>query len=140
VKLIQLPQTAKLLQETKIFEIACTLLDVINIVPAAQQKPNSLIRQEPLEVFHGLSSLLGSISGGNSHLLTLLQSKIAQSPIPFIPMPRLMEVDGGLDPGSSPLKSARRLSLRSNQRRESLTYVSPDPIQLRSLGMSDWVT
>jgi hypothetical protein len=132
-------QSADVKQEMKVFEIASTLLDVINVVPAAQQKSTSLIRQEPRQVFHGLSSLLASMSDGNSHLLTLLQSKISQSQVPFVSIPRLMETDEEPVPETIPQLNTRSIPQRSDHDNNTLKYVPPDPIQLRGLGMSDWI-
>jgi hypothetical protein len=78
-------------QEIKLFEIANTLLDVINCVPAMSQDL-SLRTQTPRDVLHSLCCLLSSIRGDQSHGLTLLQSKIAESKVAFRPIPRVIEI------------------------------------------------
>src|SRR5271156_3169175 len=45
--------------EMKIFEIANTLLDVINCVPSLTFGDANLMTQGPRDIFHGLSHLLG---------------------------------------------------------------------------------
>jgi hypothetical protein len=90
-------------QELKIFEIANSLLDVINCVPSVTAFGSALMIQGPREIFHGLSSLLASLSGSNSRCLNLLQAKMAASSVPFLSIPRLVEVhdDNVASPDSS---------------------------------------
>jgi hypothetical protein len=92
----------------KIFEIANTLLDVINCVPSLTTNGSALMTQGPRDIFHGLSCLLASLSGGNSQSLTLLQGKMAESTVPFRPIPRFVEVhdDNIASPNSNELNSA----------------------------------
>ena len=80
-----------MIQEIKLFEIANTLLDVINCVPFMSQDL-SLRTQTPRNVLHSLCCLLSSIGGANSHNLIVLQSKVAESKIPFRPIPRVIEL------------------------------------------------
>jgi hypothetical protein len=87
--------------EAKIFEIANTLLDVINCVPSLTTSGSPLMTQGPRDIFHGLSRLLVSLSGGQLNLVSLLQGKIASSPAPFQPIPRLIELNDGFTIGPS---------------------------------------
>ena len=48
--------------------------------------------QGPRDIFHGLSCLLASLSGGQSKPLNLLQGKVAASTIPFQSIPRFLEI------------------------------------------------
>ena len=48
--------------------------------------------QGPRDIFHGLSCLLVSLGGSNSRSLNLLQGKMAASRVPFLPIPRFVEV------------------------------------------------
>ena len=131
-------------QEAKIFDIASTLLDVINVVPSPHRSSSALVTQEPREVFHGLSSLLASLSDGNSHLLTLLQSKMAQSPVPFVTVPRLLEVEEVVAVDMmSPERVPTAEPLPTNAVHQPTYSVRTPPSsssQIRGLGMSDWVT
>jgi hypothetical protein len=84
------------LQELKIFEIANTLLDVINCVPSLTVAKSALMTQGPRDIFHGLSCLLASLSGGQSKSLTLLQGKMAAANMPFQQIPRFIELKDDL--------------------------------------------
>jgi hypothetical protein len=95
------------MQEIKLFEIANTLLDVITCVPAMSQDL-SLRTQTPRDVLHSLCCLLSSIGGGQSHGLTILQSKIAESKVPFRPIPRVVEIKD--HPADSPPSNDRNSS------------------------------
>ena len=83
-------------QELKIFEIANTLLDVINCVPSLTFGQTKLMVQGPRDVFYGLSSLLASLSGGQSKSLALLQGKMAAAKVPVQQVPRLIEFEDDL--------------------------------------------
>lgn len=48
--------------------------------------------QGPRDVFHGLSCLLASLSGGQSKSLALLRCKMAAADVPFQQIPRFIEV------------------------------------------------
>jgi len=63
--------------------------------------------QGPRDIFHGLSYLLGSLSGGQSRSLALLQSKIAELKTPFVSIPRFVEIHDRAEtsPSSSDAKS-----------------------------------
>jgi hypothetical protein len=135
-------------QELKIFEIANSLLDVINCVPSVTTFGSALMTQGPRDIFHGLSCLLASLGGSNSRSLTLLQAKMAASNVPFLSIPRLVEVhdDNVASPNSneiiSPLSPgevdiepssrgwARPASLSAlNRRHESNESVSSSAVQ-----------
>jgi hypothetical protein len=80
-------------QELKIFEIANTLLDVINCVPSLTNAKSALMTQGPRDIFHGLSCLLASLSGGQSKALALLQGKMAAANLPSKQIPRFIELE-----------------------------------------------
>lgn len=58
----------------------------------------------PREIFHGLGCLLASLSGGVSKPLKLLQRKMAASSVPFLPIPRFVEIPDD-DPDSNEINS-----------------------------------
>ena len=90
--------------ELKIFEIANTLLDVINIVPTLSTQ-SYLARQAPRDIFHALSCFLAEIGSKESSTIVLLQSKIAESDAVLNAIPRLVEFDhctSSRDSGSFP--------------------------------------
>ena len=80
-------------QELKIFEIANTLLDVINCVPSLTIAKSALMTQGPRDVFHSLSCLLATLGGGQSKTLALLQGKMAAAKLPFQQIPRFIELE-----------------------------------------------
>jgi hypothetical protein len=82
-------------QELKIFEIANTLLDVINCVPSLTIAKSALMTQGPHDVFHSLSYFLATLSGGQSKTLALLQGKMAEAKLPFQQIPRFIELEEG---------------------------------------------
>lgn len=47
----------------------------------------------PQDIFHQLSCLLSDLSRGQSPIVALLQSKMAQSTVPMSPVPRLLELN-----------------------------------------------
>lgn len=47
----------------------------------------------PRDVFHSLSCLLATLSGGQSKTLTLLQGKMAAAKLPFQQIPRFIELE-----------------------------------------------
>jgi hypothetical protein len=49
--------------------------------------------QGPRDVFHSLSCLLATLSGGQSKTLTLLQGKMAAAKLPFQQIPRFIELE-----------------------------------------------
>jgi hypothetical protein len=99
--------------EIKIFEIANTLLDVINCVPSLTFGDS--MTQGPRDIFHGLSHLLGSLSGGQSRSLALLQGKIAELKTPFVSIPRFVEIHDQVETSPS-----------SNDARSIHSPISPD--------------
>ena len=52
--------------------------------------------QGPRDIFHGLSCLLASLSGGQSRSLALLQGKLAEANVPFQQIPRFIEISEDL--------------------------------------------
>ncbi len=48
--------------------------------------------QGPRDIFHGLSCLLASLSGGQSTTLALLQGKMTAANVPFQQIPRFIEL------------------------------------------------
>jgi hypothetical protein len=62
--------------------------------------------QGPHDIFHGLSYLLASLSGGQSKSLTLLQAKMATTNMPFQQIPRLIELEDDLVRNPVSLESA----------------------------------
>ena len=49
--------------------------------------------QGPRDVFHSLSCLLATLSGGQSKTLALLQGKMAAAELPFQQIPRFIELE-----------------------------------------------
>jgi hypothetical protein len=53
----------------------------------------ALMTQGPRDVFHSLSCLLATLSGGQSKTLALLQGKMAAAKLPFQQIPRFIELE-----------------------------------------------
>ena len=67
---------------------------MINCVPSLTVSRTALMTQGPRDIFHGLSCLLASLSGGRSKSLALLQGKMVAAKVPFQQIPRFIALSG----------------------------------------------
>lgn len=65
---------ANTIQESKLFDIANSLADVMICVPSLNQDTG--FRVGPRDLIHSLSALLGSFRGGNPAITGILQDKL----------------------------------------------------------------
>lgn len=80
------------MQESKLFDIANTLADVMICVPSLNtDTPFGL---GPRDLIHALSALLGSFRGGNPAVTSILQDKLATLGLAIAsPVRRLRDVE-----------------------------------------------
>jgi hypothetical protein len=111
------------LQVEKLFDVACTLIDVMSCVPLS---PSSY-EMGPREYLTRFMDLIGSLRGGQARYLPLLQSKIAEVlPSYQLPLHPSLPSSSRLDVYGQPSASASAAA--SN---EDSPYESPSPLGLR---------
>lgn len=69
------------MQVKKVFDVACTLIDVISCVPLQTQS----LQLEPRDFLHQFIHLINRLRGGRERYLPLLLSKVNDS-LPHLPM------------------------------------------------------
>ncbi|OCL10650.1 hypothetical protein AOQ84DRAFT_288809 [Glonium stellatum] len=81
--------------ETKLFDIANSLADVMICVPSINH--GGYLAIGPRDLIHSLSSLLASFRGGNSAILSILQDKLTTLGLSVSSPPRIVELSSDED-------------------------------------------
>ncbi|KAF2121698.1 hypothetical protein BDV96DRAFT_564755 [Lophiotrema nucula] len=81
--------------ETKLFDIASSLADVMICVPRLNREPHFGIG--PRDLIHSLSALLGSFRGGNPAVVNILQEKLTALGVAVTSPQRLIDLSSSED-------------------------------------------